>query len=146
MPRSKRLARCGVGAVMPGFAVGCNVLRARASIAGFCTCLARWPLCRARAPERAAGKTLRRARRTAHSADLPDTRASLHLPRLQQLHILLLRQGSIADASGLADLHRLLRRRRQVAVCAGSLILRLGFGAWLGAPMLGPWAPATTPA
>ena len=34
---------------------------------------------------------------------------SLHLPRLQQLHILLLHRGSIAYASGLADTHRLLR-------------------------------------
>ena len=34
---------------------------------------------------------------------------SLHLPRLQQLHILLLHRGSIAYASGLADMHRLLR-------------------------------------
>ena len=34
---------------------------------------------------------------------------SLHLPRLQQLHILLLHRGSIAFASGLADMHRLLR-------------------------------------
>ena len=36
---------------------------------------------------------------------------SLHLPRLQQLHILLLHRGSIAYASGLADTHRLLRRK-----------------------------------
>ncbi len=84
---------------------------------------------RARGPERVAGKTLRRARRMAQSADLPDAPASLHLPRLQQLHILLLRQGSIADASGLADLHRLLRRKRHAALCTRSLLWWLGFGA-----------------
>ena len=36
---------------------------------------------------------------------------SLHLPRLQQLHILLLRRGWIANASWLAEPHRLLRRK-----------------------------------
>ena len=46
---------------------------------------------------------------------------SLHLPRLQQLHILLLHRGSMADASGLADMHRLLR-------CGTTVILLGLFG------------------
>ena len=63
-----------------------------------------------------------------------NNRPSLHLPRLQQLHILLLRRGSIAYASGLADMHRLLRRivtSRNVPTCLPAFALgtgcRIGF-------------------
>ena len=54
-------------------------------------------------------ETLGVAGRVAQSGAHPGGGGSLHLPRLQQSHILLLRQGSIAVASGLADTRRLLR-------------------------------------
>ena len=60
---------------------------------------------------------------TADIFGVATSKLSLHLPRLQQLHILLLRRGSIASASGLADMHRLLRR----IVTSRNLHAHLGF-------------------